>query len=383
MNEQDVRTLLDDLASTPAPPSQVDVQRAVTTVRRQARTRAWVSAAAAILVVGLGAGITYATMDNSAPATGSTPTNAPTTAPVTSAPTRFDPLVQYASFDWLPSDKLTWRSTSINPERFAMSAGEYVPDPANGPNAALPAPSVDVRLYAAGVVPQTEKPIEAQIPGGGTQTVNYGPVTDAPAVDGAPAYWVGAPGGSEMIILKWRYAPDGWAELYVSQFDGDQREIAHRVASALSVGSTERLRFPFHLSGLPAGLRPTSSAFDEGGLTWPWHASLDLNTQADGTGPGVSVAVNPTTDQSDGRAPNTTVDGHPARRETFGGDHLGRPEYSDRLYVYDVEGLEATVFISATTVEAAAPLGADGALGLYRTVTVHPDRADWTDQPVR
>jgi hypothetical protein len=239
----------------------------------------------------------------------------------------------------------------------------------------MPAAHVELRLYAAGVAPQTDKPYEVQSPEG-TQTLHYGPVTAAPDVDGTSASWVGVPGNPEMIILKWRYAPDGWAELFTSRLSGDQRQAAHRIASALNVGGAERLRFPFQLAGLPADLAPVASTVEEGGLSGPWRASLDVK----GQGPTVSVAVQPATADRD---PNTTIDGHPARRDTFEGDHLGRPEYSDRLSVYDLDGLEAHLAIAATTAAEAASAGPDGVLGVYRVLTVQPDRAKWTDQPLR
>lgn len=380
MNEQDVRTFLEDLAHTPPPPSRVDVPRAMATAQRRARTRAWTSAAASVLVVGVAAGLTYAVIDRSPSATGSSvATTAP--APVTNAPRRFDPLIRYASFGWLPEQPaLSWRNTAISGDQFALNASEYLPDPANGPEAALPGAYVNVRLYAAGAVPLTEQPLESWSPDG-PQTTEYGPVTDAPAVNGAPAYWVSAPGDAETVILKWRYAPDGWAELYAAKLSGDLRETVHRIASALRTGGTERLDFPFHLTGLSPNLVPTASQLEEGGMNRPWSATLDLNTQPDGQGPGVSVVVHPT-NASESHEPTTTVDGRPARRETFSGEHLGTPQYSDRLFV-DVDGLQTNIFIAATTAEAAAPLAADGVLGIYRTLTLHPDPADWTDQPLR
>lgn len=376
MNEQDVRTLLDDLANTPPPAPRVDVAHAMTTARRRARTRAWTSAAAAVLVVGVAAGLTYTVIDRPSPATGVSPTVA---APVTRAPQRFDPLVRYASFGWLPEkDRLTWRNTSITGEKMTLTASEYLPDPANGPNAALPAAYVDVRLYAAGAVPQTEQPMQVQSPDG-TKIVNYGPTTDAPAVNGAPAYWVGTPGDPETVILKWRYAPDGWAEMSAARFPGDLRETMHRIAGELRVGGTELLRFPFHLTGLSPDLVPTASQFTEGGIDGPWQASLDVGIPQ---GPTLSVAVQPTA-TADSEEPNIAVDGHPARHVTFEGDHLGVPQYSDRLFVADLLGLQAKIFIDATTAAAAAPLGQDGVLGIFRALTVHPDTADWTDQPLR
>ncbi len=346
--------------------------------------RVLVSAAAGVLVVGAAAGLTYAMTDRAQPSAGSAATvkTAPAaTAPVTAAPRQFDPLVQYASFGWLPEqDALGWRSTSIDPERITLNAQKYAPDPANGPNASLPAAQVSLELNAAGVEPRSAQPIEVDIPAGSEQTLHYGPVTEAPAVNGAPASWVGVPGDPDRVLLKWQYAPDAWAELSASLLSGDPRETVHRIASGLRLGGTERLRFPFHLTGLPADLRPTSSRVEEGGMTWPWHASLDLRTG--GEGPGLSVSVHPTS--SDNRPPNTEVDGHPARHENVEGDHLGRPEYSDRLYVYDLDGgVQANIIIDATTAAAVAPLSPDGVQGIYRALTVIADRADWTDQPLR
>jgi hypothetical protein len=209
--------------------------------------------------------------------------------------------------------------------------------------------------------------------------VPYGPVTGAPAVNGAPAYWVGIPGDSETLILKWRYAQGGWAELSISRLSGDPRETAHRIAGALHIDGTERLRFPFQLTGLPAELRPVAGEVEEGGPGGSWRATLDLSLHSDRHGPTLSASVHPSTDVL---APNTTVDGHPARRDTLSEGHLGAPRYSDRLSVSDLDGLQADLFIDATSAADAAPLGPDGVLGIYRGLTVHADRAGWTGQPV-
>ncbi|MEU3624617.1 hypothetical protein BS329_37005 [Amycolatopsis coloradensis] len=288
--------------------------------------------------------------------------------------------MRYASFGWLPEqDTLDWHTTSINGERLTVKASKFVPDPANGAGAALPAAHVEVRLYAAGVVPMTDRPIETRLPGEYTRMVPYGPVTGAPAVNGAPAYWVEIPGDSETLILKWRYARGGWAELATSRLSGDPRETAHRIAGALRIDGTERLRFPFQLTGLPAEFRPVAGEVEEGGPGGPWHATLDLSFRPAQHGPTLSVSVHPGTDV---RAPNTTVDGHPARHDTLSKNHLGAPQYSDRLSVSDLDGLQADLFIDATSASGAAPLGPDGVLGVYRGLTVHADRARWTGQPV-
>lgn len=387
MNEQDVRDALADLARTPAPPSRVDLARAMATPRRRSRPRAWVPAAASILVVcGLAGATTYAVtnVDRSPPGARSTGQSAApvtiSTPPVITAPRRFDPLIRFASFGWLPEQHtLGWRGTSINAERFDLSVGDYIPDPANGPGAAQPAASVQLTLYAAGVVPRTEQPIETQTPTG-KQTVHYGPLTEAPSINGIPAQWVGPLGDTkELVILKWRYAPDAWAELSASKLTGDLRQITHRIASSVRTGGTERLRFPFQLTGLPAGQQPTASALEEGGSLEPWRATLDIGAQS---GPSFEVSAFPK-NEDNGHPPTTTVDGHPAHRETFDGDHLGVPQYSDRLYIAGFGGLEVNIFIDAATAAQAKAVWPDGVLSIYRTLTVIPDPPTWTDQPVR
>lgn len=376
MNEHDLRDVLEDLAATPAPPSRVDVTRAMADARRRTQVRARVSVAASVLVVGLAAGVTYAVVDRS-PGTGAADAATPMVA---HAPARFDPLVRYASFGWLPEqDAMRWRTTSITEERFTAKAGRFVPDPANGPGTAAPAAHVELRLYAAGVVPLTHRPIEVSARGG-TRSTEYGPVTAAPPVDGAAASWVGTPGDPGTTTLRWRYAPDGWAELAVSRVTGDPREVAHRVADNLAIGGTGGMRFPFRLSGLPAGSRPTAGEFEEGGPGAAWRASLEVGLP-DRNGPRLTVAVRPSGGTAD-HPPNTTVDGHPARHDTVDDDHLGRPVYSDRLSVLGADGLDTDIVVDASSALAAARLAPEGVLGVHRALTVHADRSDWTGAPL-
>jgi hypothetical protein len=139
------------------------------------------------------------------------------------------------------------------------------------------------------------------------------------------------------------------------------------------------MRFPFRLTGLVPGLVPVASQYNEGGIGGPWDASLDVSIRPDG--PALSVAVRPMAG-AEAHTPNTTVDGRPARRDTVSVEHLGVLQYSDRLHVADVDGLAVAIHIDATTGAAAAPLGQDGVLGVFRALTVHPDAADWTDRPL-
>ncbi|WP_133901017.1 hypothetical protein [Actinophytocola oryzae] len=314
------------------------------------------------------------------------PGDAPTgsAASVASAPVRFDPLVRFASFGWLPEDRMNSRFTTVHDVGFSTGVWEYVPDPSKGPFASLPAASVGVTLYSAGHTPETELPLEVWGPPD-SPPGSHAPVTTAPPVNGAPAYWVTVPGEPEKIILKWRYAPNGWAEVTVSRLNGDLHRIAHRVARELRVGGTERLRFPFHLTGLPTGLRPVMSTIREGGLPGPWEGELLLATSRDNRGMNLGVSVQPMTPGD--RHPNTTVDGYQANREIVVGDDgqtvVSGAQYADLLTVYDVSGLQTGIRVDAQSAAEVAPLGPDGSVSVFRGMTVHPDRADWTDRPLR
>jgi hypothetical protein len=363
MNEQEVRTLLADLAETPAPPSRVVVPRPVRRRRRYVHSRTWLSAAAAAVVVALLAVGAYVV-------TGGSPTS---TDPAAAAPERFDPLMRYASFGWVPDEaRMNSRSTVVNDVRFAMDVSEYVPDPSKGPMAAKPAASVGVALYAVGVKPESEQPPDIRGATDHDPGVPY-LISEAPPVDGKRAEWLTVPGDSEFLMLRWHYAPGAWAEVSVARLSGDLHESAHRVATELRL-DTERLRFPFHLTDLSAELRPVASSFREGGLDGPWRADLTFHSADDGVE--MRVAASPM--QPSNRNPNTTVDGHEAHHEK-----VTDQQYAEGLFVYDVTGLQADVTVLASDAADAAPVGPDGALGVYRGLTVHSDRSEWTDRPLR
>lgn len=363
MNEQEVRTLLADLAETPAPPSRVVVPEPVRRSRRYVWSRTWLSAVAAAVVVTLLAVGAYVV-------TGGSPTS---TDPdrAASAPDRFDPLVRYASFGWVPDEaRMNSRSTVVSDMRFAMDVSEYVPDPSKGPMASKPGASVSLALYAVGVKPESEYPPNVR---GATDHDPSKPylVSEAPPVDGKPAEWLTVPGDSEFLMLRWHHAPGAWAELSVARLSGDLRDSAHRVATDLRF-DTERLLFPFHLTGLSAELRPVTSSFGEGGLDGPWRAELTFQSADDGVE--MRVAASPTQPGNH----NTIIDGHKAHYEK-----TTDQQYAEGLFVYDVAGLKIDVTVLARNAADAAPVGPSGALSVYRGLTVHPDRSEWTIRPLR
>lgn len=53
------------------------------------------------------------------------------------------------------------------------------------------------------------------------------------------------------------------------------------------------------------------------------------------------------------------------------------------MFVYDVAGLKVDVTVLADNAADAAPVGPSGALCVFRVLTVHPDRSEWTIRPPR
>jgi hypothetical protein len=399
MNEQDVRELLENSARTPAPQTRIDVLAAVAAAERRARLRALAPAAASMLVVcGLVGGTVFAVtgLDRSPPATDPSPPAASTTTPAAStattasavsAPKRFDPLVAFASFGWLPeTEKPPERSTSIMADRISLTAADMIPDPANGPYARVTGVfAAFASVYAAGVVPDTDGTFDQDTPEG-TKTMRFGPMTEAPSVNGQPAQWVGMP-GSKRVILRWRYAPDAWVELHLSEMKSDTREAAHRIASSMRIGGTERLRFPFHVTGMPSAVAPAIVEIDTDERNQLRRATLSLGGQQGSELPMFTITVRSKAEaeaNNNSGEPNTTVDGRPARHIT--GDteeHTGKHVHYDVLNVFDVDGLQVDVLIHTASAAQTRELWPDGALGVYRDLKVYADPATWTDQPVR
>jgi hypothetical protein len=174
-------------------------------------------------------------------------------------------------------------------------------------------------------------------------------------------------------ILRWRYAPDGWAQVRVVGTGPDARGTAAQVARSLRFGA-DTVPMPATVPGVPANLRMITLNVDESldeptswyaGWTWtPEPATAEPRWQRARTlTVGVSRYRN-VTDPTD-RAyvnPNTTFDGHPAR---FGGEGG-----NESLTVYDVDG--ATV-----TIDDSALLPAGGTRALFRALTLVPEPATW------
>ncbi|MCM0674141.1 hypothetical protein NCC78_05425 [Micromonospora phytophila] len=192
--------------------------------------------------------------------------------------------------------------------------------------------------------------------------------------------------GTDQLCLRWQYAPDGWAEVRVAPWASgqDAREIALHVAQKLTFSTTDRVRMPAQVTGVPQNLRPILTNVS-GPLTsdgWRWNAGVTYSAESPAVDPGaqraktVDVSFSPYFEMTDkiraelnGKEPpqpNTTINGHQAYF-TPGGD----PDWLELLTVYDVQGL--TVRIDAHR----GTLDEQGTKGLLQQLAFAGATPDW------
>ncbi len=168
-----------------------------------------------------------------------------------------------------------------------------------------------------------------------------------------------------------------------------QASVLDRVLRSVDLRDSERLAFPFRLTWVPAGYRPT----DSGGGAHYWYdnaagdtvradpplldAELGLDTErnpANGGVLSVGVSTEDGSFQSKGLQPTGTLLGRPSRYTESDGLAV--------LHVYGLHGMH--VQLSALT--AGRPELTRGTLErVVRDLRLvdHPDQlADWTDQPL-
>jgi hypothetical protein len=263
MDEAGIRALLERVAGAEAPPSRVDVGLARIRGRKRlrwCRTRIAVGvpalAAAVVVVVAVVAGgaIPFGTRGQ-----GSTTPRRATAGALGSqtVPRRFNPLVPYAAFGWLPAGR---HITSV------MTAGAAETVEVGGDGAK---DFVGLNVYLPGRCNHSSKQVLAllrrrQHPQLAC-TLNWGshgghptlanPVTAvAPPVNGHQAFWAepvcntnqcDSPGGS---ILVWSYAPNAWAKLA-----DPNRTQAVAIAGKVrfGAGASQPIKFPAQLTGVP------------------------------------------------------------------------------------------------------------------------------------
>ena len=243
MVESQLRELYEQLASSEPPRSRADVGRAVSRGRRRFRVRragiasAPVVAAAAVVgvILAVGAAPGIPARVGTTPSVGSSPRPA---QPV-QAPSRFDPLIPYASFGWLPAGQALMSGGTGRTEMY-VKAGSH------------PGKTVwSLTLYSAGrcKLSAAQKEMDCTYSASGGQTASI--TGRAPAVRGQRAFWAG---GS----LIWQYARGGWALLSYGA-----RHDALKVAAHVRYGegAAPPIMFPAQLTGVPRTWQVSSVAY--------------------------------------------------------------------------------------------------------------------------
>ncbi|MEU4551131.1 hypothetical protein EV382_5757 [Micromonospora violae] len=356
--------MLTEIESAERPSAVLDVERAMTTARRQRRLAQ--GAGATLLAVALTVGgLTVPDLLTPDRPPAPTPFGSATVAGQTGLPaalTTIDPQRVYVRFGWLPAGL----------RHFQYQAGLLL----SGPGVYLGASNghtddqrqfVTVSLLPKGVEPSAPQRDSGEPAVAGDSDVG-------PRLNGGDSVFVSYSGAEKPeAVLRWRYAPDGWAQVRVFGTGSDVRKTAAQVATSLRFG-TDTVPMPATVTGVPANLRMitvnVSESLDEprdwyAAWTWsPEPATADPGRQRARTlSVGISRYRN-VTDPADKAYvnPNTTVDGHPAR---FGGENG-----DESLTVYDVNGADVSIDDSAL-------LPAGGTRALFPAVTLVAQPATW------
>jgi hypothetical protein len=367
MVEPQVRELFEQLASGEPPPSRVDIALARGRGRKRLRWRRAGLAGAPVLAAAAAAAVVLGT--GAAPGlpaqTGTTPSaSAPPAAGPARAPSRFNPLVPYASFGWLPAGQ-SLLSGGTGRAQLYLTAG-------------LPGkPAFSLSLFSAGrcqLTTATGKLDCAASASTGLLTDVIGP---APAVRGHRALWVSG-------YLAWEYARGGWALL---AFPAHGRRDALKVAAHLRYGATTPIVFPAQLTGVP-------SRWQVGGVSFlPDAGILRASQYALTAGPvalsafGGEFRMNVpflTVDPATSRSSCPSYPGGRSAREVIGGyrvtvTHLpatpgNQPE--QHLCAADAGGLAVLLSVNGRH-----PV--QSAVTVFRHLRLlGPDPADWTTAPI-
>jgi hypothetical protein len=250
MDEMNLRTMLGELAETPAPPARIDVNRAMRRGRRHRRLRR-AGVGSSIMTIAVAAATASLVAVPRSHATPSRPAN----QQVLVAPDHFNPLVPYASFGWLPAGfSAHGPYTGGSSNAISVSPDAELGATANG---------IVLVVYARGACTES---MPGSLPGltcsKYLSTLNgsiYGPISaisHAPSINGRPAFWAHSYRERELL---WEYAPDAWAVL-IAHFVRE-RSLAlqakqaaaitamPRIAASIKYGNTTPIRFPFWITG--------------------------------------------------------------------------------------------------------------------------------------
>jgi hypothetical protein len=360
VDEAGVRTLLGQLADTEPPPARIDLDAAMTAGRRGRwwrRARAGGSVLLAAVAVAAAAGLLAGP--------GQRPGQQATGGLV--APARFDVLLPYASFGWLPPGFQTGAAGGTTPASrpaelilVAVSHGAFIELIVN--------PAGPCHLAGRALLCSTYNTMDAV-------------QSRAPDVNRHRAYWLlGAK-------LAWEYAPGAWAVLDWTDANvpwppsGAQRAAVLRVAAGVRYGQTAPMRFPYWISGLPAGWQVSEVDYT------PLAGQLVVQTLHVDDGPGdadvdeVQIVAAPAAHS--GISCSRATGQHVTVGRVAAVIYSAGPE--QQLCIPDWRGLRVLVILTARqTAPAPDPTGAHGVLAYARTLhPLGPDPAHWTANPLR
>jgi hypothetical protein len=265
MPDHDMRTLLRDLADRQEPASTIDIAAA----RRSGKRRLWGQRAALSVAVAAAVALAVAVPDELFSATGSPAPATPATVNPKTAPSRFNPLVPYAAFGYVPQGyefQPSGNPSSGNtPYGFTSTPDELLLSVKQASGNGSIALDVVSRGACAGAlygsyldeIPGYQETLTRGGPPCNAAAATAGgrvfkPAVRAPGVNGRPAYWL--PGPVPWALLAWQYAPDAWATLQAYPLDvspaavAAQRAMVLRMAAAVKFGQTKPILFPFKLT---------------------------------------------------------------------------------------------------------------------------------------
>jgi len=268
MDENTVRTLLRAIADTPEPPPAVDLDRA----RRRGLRKLWIRrcVAPALAVVAVAAAVTVPNELQIDHPERTVATAKHPAAPAVTAPARFNPLVPYASFGWLPAGFSESAADSIDLGNGVASAADFVSREAAAPAAGH---LLYLTVSARGACQADAASLLRQVRAGKLVPVtcdddSFTATDVAPDVAGRPAVWINNDGG-----IAWEYASGAWASLGTSITPAADQPHSRRAAAERGWVVTPRTTADRKRGMTLSQMR---AAISKGGLIPPSAATLAL-----------------------------------------------------------------------------------------------------------
>ena len=418
MDETGVRNLLARVADDPAPPSRVDIAAARQRGRRRIRWHRAPLGAAPLAAAAAVALVVSGVIPASLGLGGSSRQPGPVTPRA-----RFNPVLPYAAFGWLPAGFTTAAGTGMGgtDQTSTLSATLTVGDRATGRLLALTVTAAgacrltgrqrDRELVRHGrrgsMVTVTYKHGLACRDGiGGTNSTPLPAV--APTVRGGTAFYLLGGG------LAWEYARDSWALLGpgtavagmspqrayqaaagwedgparqafpATAESGATRELIAKVAASVRYGARAPIVFPFQLAALPAGWAVS-------GVTYGVAYGLRVGTVNLSAGPAASPAALNVQVQESTEQKHCSGQGSGAQVVTVhGAAAYLYPTLRDQeeMFACRIAGLAFDIRLALTLPRSHRPVPGVGRLGGVLRVArgmrlLGPDRDAWTAHPVR